>query len=95
MMSATASVYALVALVSGSRWIRVRSGGDVAAARGRRARGLRSAIQTFYAGARRIGAAKRRLVATVEPPIIVGCVADPGPDAGPDQLAGAALIVWR
>ena len=52
------------------------------------------AIQTFYAGARRIGAAKAALVGTVEPPIIVVLAwLVLGQTLAPIQLAGAALIV--
>ena len=52
------------------------------------------AIQTFYAGARRIGAAQAALVSTVEPLIIVTLawffLADV---RAPIQLVGAALIL--
>jgi len=52
------------------------------------------AIQTFYAGARRIGAAKAALVSTVEPPIIVALsFVFLGQTLAPIQLAGAALIL--
>lgn len=52
------------------------------------------AIQTFYAGARRIGAAKGALVSTVEPPIIVVLsFVFLGQTLAPIQLAGAALIL--
>ncbi len=52
------------------------------------------AIQTFYAGARRIGAAQAALLSTIEPPTIVilaGILL--GQRLGAIQLAGAALIV--
>lgn len=52
------------------------------------------AIQAFYAGARRIGAAQAALVATVEPAIIVvlaGLIL--GQRLEPIQLVGAALIM--
>ena len=52
------------------------------------------AIQTFYAGARRIGAAKAALVSTVEPPIIVVLsFVFLGQTLAPIQLAGAGLIL--
>jgi len=52
------------------------------------------AIQTFYAGARRIGAAKAALISTVEPPIIVALsFVFLGQTLAPIQLAGAALIL--
>ncbi len=52
------------------------------------------AIQTFYAGARRIGAARAALTATVEPLIIVGLAwILLGQTLAPIQLAGAALIL--
>ena len=52
------------------------------------------AIQTFYAGARRIGAAQAALLSTIEPLTIVvlaGIVL--GQRLEPIQLAGAALIM--
>lgn len=52
------------------------------------------AIQAFYAGARRIGAAKAALLSTVEPPIIVVLAwLFLGQTLAPIQLAGAALIL--
>jgi len=52
------------------------------------------AIQTFYAGARRIGAARAALTATVEPLIIVTLAwIFLDQRLSPIQLAGAALIV--
>jgi drug/metabolite transporter (DMT)-like permease len=52
------------------------------------------AIQTFYAGARRIGAAQAALVSTVEPLIIVTLAAVFLDDVlAPVQLVGGALIL--
>ncbi len=52
------------------------------------------AIQTFYAGTRRIGAAKAALISTVEPPVIVVLAwLVLGQTLAPIQLAGAALIL--
>jgi drug/metabolite transporter (DMT)-like permease len=52
------------------------------------------AIQTFYAGARRIGAARAALTATVEPLIIVTLAwIFLDQTLAPIQLAGAALII--
>jgi drug/metabolite transporter (DMT)-like permease len=52
------------------------------------------AIQTFYAGARRIGAAQAALIATLEPVYIVVLAAlFLGQVLAPIQLAGAALIL--
>jgi drug/metabolite transporter (DMT)-like permease len=52
------------------------------------------AIQTFYAGARRIGAATAALVSTVEPLIIVVLAwIVLGQTLAAIQLAGAALIL--
>ena len=52
------------------------------------------AIQTFYAGSRRIGAAQAALVSTVEPLIIVSlAVVALHETLGPGQLAGGALII--
>ena len=52
------------------------------------------AIQTFYAGARRIGAAQAALVSTVEPPMIVFLAwLFLGQILLPLQLLGAALII--
>jgi len=52
------------------------------------------AIQTFYAGTRRIGAAKAALISTVEPPIIVVLAwLFLGQTLAPIQLAGAGLIL--
>ena len=52
------------------------------------------AIQTFYAGTRRIGAAKAALISTVEPPVIVVLAwLVLGQTLAPIQLAGAGLIL--
>jgi drug/metabolite transporter (DMT)-like permease len=52
------------------------------------------AIQTFYAGSRRIGAAQAALVSTVEPLIILGLAAVFLDDVlEPLQLVGAALVL--
>jgi drug/metabolite transporter (DMT)-like permease len=52
------------------------------------------AIQTFYAGARRIGAARAALVSTIEPPIIVALsFLFLDQRLAPIQLAGAGLIL--
>lgn len=52
------------------------------------------AIQTFYAGSRRIGAAQAALVSTVEPLIIVSLAwVVLGEVLGPIQLVGAALVI--
>jgi len=52
------------------------------------------AIQTFYAGARRIGAAQASLVSTVEPLYTIALAALLfGERLGPLQLAGGALII--
>jgi drug/metabolite transporter (DMT)-like permease len=52
------------------------------------------AIQTFYAGSRRIGAAQAALVSTVEPLIIVSLAfVFLHETLAPIQLIGAALII--
>jgi drug/metabolite transporter (DMT)-like permease len=52
------------------------------------------AIQTFYAGSRRIGAAQAALVSTVEPLIIVALAyVFLHETLGPGQLVGGALII--
>jgi drug/metabolite transporter (DMT)-like permease len=52
------------------------------------------AIQTFYAGSRRIGAAQAALVSTVEPLIIVTlAVVALHETLGPSQIVGGALII--
>jgi drug/metabolite transporter (DMT)-like permease len=95
MMTATAAVYALAAIVMGrplhpaavpaAAWPGIVAVAFVASF---------LAIQTFYAGARRIGAARAALTATVEPLIIV-VLAWIFLDQmlAPIQLAGAALII--
>lgn len=95
MMTATASVYAAATIVGGrpldprvvpeAAWPGLVAVAFVASF---------LAIQTFYAGARRIGAARAALTATVEPLIIVTLawiLLDQ--TLAPIQLAGAALIV--
>ena len=95
MMSATAGVYAIAGLVVGrpldpgrvpsEAWPLLAAIGFVASF---------LAIQTFYAGARRIGAAKGALISTVEPLIIVVLAwLFLGQTLAPIQLAGAALIL--
>jgi drug/metabolite transporter (DMT)-like permease len=95
MMSATAAVYAVAGLVVGRPLDpgRVPDGAwPLLAAIGFVASFL--AIQTFYAGARRIGAAKGALISTVEPLIIVVLAwLFLGQTLAPIQLAGAALIL--
>ena len=95
MMTATAGVFGLAALATGrgldprsvaaDAWPLVIAVGFLASF---------LAIQTFYAGTRRIGAAKAALVSTVEPPIIV-VLAWLALDErlAPIQLVGAALIL--
>jgi drug/metabolite transporter (DMT)-like permease len=95
MMTATATVFALAALVTGHRLDPRAIPGDawpLLIAVGFLASFL--AIQTFYAGTRRIGAAKAALISTVEPPVIV-VLAWLALDQrlAPIQLAGAALIL--
>ena len=95
MMTATAAVFALGSLVSGhsldpraipgAAWPLLVGVGFVASF---------LAIQTFYAGTRRIGAARAALLSTVEPVVIVALawlVLDQR--LAPIQLAGAALII--
>lgn len=95
MMSATAAVYALAALMVGRPlvpWAVPAEAWPLLGAVGLVASFL--AIQAFYAGARRIGAAKAALTSTVEPLIIVllaWLVLDQ--TLAPIQLAGAALIL--
>ena len=95
MMTATAVVYAVAGAVVGrpldpsrvpaDAWPLIGAVGFVASF---------LAIQTFYAGARRIGAAKGALVSTVEPPIIVVLsFVFLGQTLAPIQLAGAGLIL--
>lgn len=95
MMTATAAVYLVAGLVAGRPLDPGRVPGDawpLLAAVGFVASFL--AIQTFYAGARRIGAAKGALISTVEPLIIVVLAwLFLGQTLAPIQLAGAALIL--
>jgi drug/metabolite transporter (DMT)-like permease len=95
MMSSTAAVYAIAGLVVGrpldpgrvpaEAWPLLAAVGFVASF---------LAIQAFYAGARRIGAAKGALISTVEPLIIVVLAwLFLGQTLAPIQLAGAALIL--
>ena len=95
MMSATAAVYAVAGALVGrpldprtvpaEAWPLLLAVGLVASF---------LAIQAFYAGARRIGAAKAALISTVEPPIIVVLAfLFLGQTLAPIQLAGAALIL--
>jgi drug/metabolite transporter (DMT)-like permease len=95
MMTATAAVFAVMAVVAGRppdpRSVPAEAWGGLVAV-GFVASFL--AIQTFYAGARRIGAAQAALVSTVEPIYIVvlaGLVL--GQTLAPSQLVGAALIL--
>jgi drug/metabolite transporter (DMT)-like permease len=95
MMTATATVYAVAAIGAGrpldpgavpaDAWPGLVAVAFVASF---------MAIQTFYAGARRIGAARAALTATVEPLIIVTLAwIFLDQTLAPIQLAGAALIV--
>jgi drug/metabolite transporter (DMT)-like permease len=95
MMSATAAVYAVAGALVGrpldpraipaEAWPLLLAVGLVASF---------LAIQAFYAGARRIGAAKAALISTVEPPIIVVLAwLFLGQTLASIQLAGAALIL--
>ena len=95
MMTATAAVFVLMAVIGG----RPVNPVDVPAAAwpGLLGVGFAStflAIQTFYAGARRIGAAQAALVSTVEPVFIISLAALLyGERLTLVQLAGGALIV--
>lgn len=95
MMSATATVYAAAGLVAGrpldpatvpaAAWPSILAVAFVASF---------LAIQTFYAGARRIGAARAALTATVEPLIIVVLAwLFLDQTLAPIQLVGAGLIL--
>ena len=95
MMTATAGVFGLAALATGQgldprsvpreAWPLVIAVGFLASF---------LAIQTFYAGTRRIGAAKAALVSTVEPPIIVVLAwLALNERLAPIQLVGAGLIL--
>jgi drug/metabolite transporter (DMT)-like permease len=95
MLSATATVYWLLALGSGrpvlpsqipsDAWVGLFGVGALATF---------LAIQTFYAGARRIGAAQGALIATVEPiwTIVLAALVF-GIGLTPVQLAGGVLII--
>jgi drug/metabolite transporter (DMT)-like permease len=95
MMTATAAVFAGAAVVTGrpvdppsipaAAWPLLLAIGFLASF---------LAIQTFYAGTRRIGAAKAALISTVEPPVIVVLAwLALGQTLAPIQLAGAGLIL--
>ena len=95
MITATAAVFVAAALVTGrgyapdripgAAWPLLVSIGFL---------GTFLAIQTFYAGSRRIGAAQAALVSTVEPLIIVTLAfVFLRETLGPIQLVGAALII--
>jgi drug/metabolite transporter (DMT)-like permease len=95
MMTATATVFAVMAVVTGrppdprsvpaEAWSGLFAIGFVASF---------LAIQTFYAGARRIGAAQAALVSTIEPVYIVLLAwLVLGQTLAPIQLAGAGLIL--
>jgi drug/metabolite transporter (DMT)-like permease len=95
MMSATAVVFALLGALTGrppdptaipaASWPGLVAIGFVASF---------LAIQTFYAGARRIGAAQAALVSTVEPVYIVVLAAVfLGQHLAPIQLVGAGMIL--
>ncbi len=95
MMSATAAVYTIAALLAGRPlvpWAVPPDAWPLLGAIGLVASFL--AIQAFYAGARRIGAAKAALTSTVEPLVIVvlaWLVLDQ--TLAPIQLAGTGLIL--
>jgi drug/metabolite transporter (DMT)-like permease len=95
MISSTAAVFVLIALVTGrplappdiapAAWPFLLAIGFL---------GTFLAIQTFYAGSRRIGAAQAALVSTVEPLIIVTLAfVFLHERLGPVQLLGGALII--
>jgi drug/metabolite transporter (DMT)-like permease len=94
-MSGTAVTYLVVGTLAGTRWLPA----DIPAAAwpglfGGGALGSFLAIQAFYAGSRRIGAANAALVSTVEPVFIVSMAAIfLGEHLAPLQLAGAALVI--
>jgi drug/metabolite transporter (DMT)-like permease len=95
MMSSTALVYWLVALCGGQRVLPTEIPAD--AWLGLLGVGILStfiAIQTFYAGAQRIGAAQAALISTVEPIwtiTLAGLLY--GISLTPIQLAGGVLII--
>src|SRR5512146_36056 len=95
MMSATAAVYWLLALASGQAVLPAAV--PVDAWYGLAGVGVLStfiAIQTFYAGAQRVGAAQAALISTVEPiwTIVLAAILF-GVSLTPVQLAGGALII--
>jgi len=95
MMTATGAVFVVLAVVTG----RPLAPPSIPAAAwpGLVAIGFAStflAIQTFYAGSRRIGAAQAALVATVEPILIVGLAWLVLHEVlSPIQLVGAGLVI--
>jgi drug/metabolite transporter (DMT)-like permease len=95
MITATAVVFVVGALATGRPYAPDRIPGDAwpfLAAIG--FLGTFLAIQTFYAGSRRIGAAQAALVSTVEPLIIVSLAfVFLHETLAPIQLVGAALII--
>jgi len=95
MMSATAAVYWLVALGSGQPVLPGEVPGE--AWYGLVGVGVLStfiAIQTFYAGAQRVGAAQAALISTVEPIWTIALAAILfGIALTPIQLGGGALII--
>ena len=95
MMSATTVIFGILAILTGRRVAPAEI--PVAGWLPLLAIGFAStfvAIQTFYAGARRIGAAQAALVSTVEPIIIVGLATVLlGERLEPIQLVGAGLII--
>src|SRR5262245_2730232 len=95
MMSATAAVYAVAGLIVGKSLDPGRVPADAwPLLIGVGAGASFLAIQAFYAGAHRIGAAKAALLSTVEPPIIVVLsYLFLHQTLAPIQLAGAALIL--
>jgi drug/metabolite transporter (DMT)-like permease len=95
MMSATAAVYWLVALGSGQPVLPTEV--PTGAWYGLAGVGVLStfiAIQTFYAGARRVGAAQAALISTVEPIWTIALAAILfGITLTPVQLVGGVLII--
>jgi len=80
-----AGTHFLPAAIPASAWPGLFAGGAL---------GSFLAIQAFYAGSRRIGAANAALVSTVEPVFIVSMAAIfLGEHLAPLQLAGAALVI--
>lgn len=95
MMTATAAVFVTAAVLTGRELLPQRLPLDVwPLLFGCGVLSTFLAIQTFYAGSRRIGAAQASLVSTVEPVMIVALAALTLNDVlRPIQLAGAALII--